>query len=207
MSSAFAEVAATLAMRGLYSLSPLVEGGSTGCNGGMIAGDACRGVQQSHASSKLGCICKDVRSGKTDSLQQFLLESPTQEDLSSLLCVAAGFGHAECVSTLLECAASQNTSASLCDSGQRPQTQRNALHEACLWDGGQKVLGLLLKHQVDPSITAKMQGKLITAPEMAVLKGHDRLAQIIGASRPTSRKAERASPTWRPSILLTLHPV
>ena len=57
-------------------------------------------------------------------------------------------------------AACLNTSVSLCDSGQRPQTQRNAVHEACMWGGGETVISLLLEHHGNPSITAKLNGKL-----------------------------------------------
>ena len=47
--------------------------------------------------------------------------------------MASGFGRVDCVRILLECAACLNTRGTLHASGQRPDSQRKALHEACVW--------------------------------------------------------------------------
>ena len=66
--------------------------------------------------------------------------------------VAAGYGHANCVEELLKHRACVNT-MTCHGTGWWGSGMRNALHEACIWGGGEQVVALLLRYRADANIT------------------------------------------------------
>ena len=117
-------------------------------------------------------------------LQPILASADTcsDSDLAFLLRVNAGFNFTDCVKLLLEKRA--NPSLSSCSlrmdhHGQRSATNRNSLHEACVWGAGPEAVSLLLEYRADVNLKAKHNGKLKTAHAVAVSKGHEHIAQLI----------------------------
>ena len=80
--------------------------------------------------------CKAARAGNMDILEPLKLAPASCAVMSSLLSVAAGFGHVSCVQFFLELEASPNISSSLDGNGQRPLTQRTALHRHAYGEEG-----------------------------------------------------------------------
>lgn len=117
-------------------------------------------------------LCKSARSGDPFALRKRLAESsPRPTSLIWDLCFWAGFGRVDYVKALLEYRVSPNLPS--------PETGRNALHEACLWPKGERVVALLLQHRADPSLTAKLKSKTMNAYQMALHHGNQTVAKII----------------------------
>jgi hypothetical protein len=132
--------------------------------------------------------CAQARAGNVSALRKRLAESPAQVDLAAQLCIAAGFGRVDYVRILLEYQVSPDWPSPSVGHGQRPETQRNALHEACLWPEGEPVVALLLKHRANANLTAKLNSKTMNAYQMALHKGHH------GAAKTIERVAARTLP-------------
>ena len=121
---------------------------------------------------------------------------PSQQELADYLCIGAGFGHTNCVRLLLDAAACPNTPTVLggMECGQRGETRRNALHEACLWGFGARdqVVTLLLQYRADVDLTAKLRGKQMTADRIAAQKGFPELGKLIHAHSQQLRACSRS---------------
>ena len=118
---------------------------------------------------KVNVSCAAAREGNADTLLA-QLPSMSQEEKDNRLGVAAGHGHKQCVTLLLEHKALINARPSGSAYG------RTALHEAAIWGSPQEVVKVLLDAKADPTLKAKLKGDLLDAHEMAEEKGHDALS-------------------------------
>jgi hypothetical protein len=101
---------------------------------------------------------------------------PSQVQMAIRLCYAARSGNVQDVKLLLE----HQTSPDLREgNGKCPNTQRNALHEACSNEQNDQIVALLLEHSADVNLTAKRNSKVMNAYEMALHKGCHATAQRI----------------------------
>jgi hypothetical protein len=141
-------------------------------------------------------LCRKVKLGDVAALQGRLQTTPrpSHQELADYLCVAAGFGHTHCVQLLLDAAACPNTPSVVEECGQRGETRRNALHEACLWGCGARdqVVIMLLQHGANMDLTAKLRGRQMTADRIAAQKGFRELEKLIHAHSQHLRACSRS---------------
>ena len=128
--------------------------------------------------SRSQCSCPDNRhtccdhiavKGQMDALRTWLSESRLESELASYLCRSAGFGQLEAVKLLLDHGACPNLPSGSWGQGQRPTTERTALHEACIWKRGEsgEIVKLLLKFAAKPCQVAKLKSKTIHGDDLA----------------------------------------
>ena len=133
-------------------------------------------------------LCRKVNGGDVVALQDRTQTTPppSQQELADHLCIAAGFRHTNCVHLLLYAVACPSTPSAVEECGQRRETRRSALHEACLWGCGarEQVVTLLMQSHTNVELTAKLQSKNMTAAH----QGFCQLEQLIQAKRSDAEK-------------------
>jgi hypothetical protein len=119
--------------------------------------------------------------GHIDDLRKWLSEPRSESELAEHLCRSAGFGQREKVKLLLDHGACPNLPSGSWGQGQRPTTQRTALHEACIWksDEAGEIVKLLLQFRANPRQVAKLKSKTMSAFEMACHKKNEVAKQAI----------------------------
>jgi len=97
-------------------------------------------------------------------------EKGRQHALRDALADASGYGHGNLVSYLLQYKAEVNAYAS---------RGRTALHEACMWDTGLRVVEVLLNAHANPNLRSKSKKIKGTAIGIAQKKKHQRHLDIL----------------------------